>query len=82
MIESLKNEMWPIAGTRAACVLVPKLPQLVEERFDEDFHREYPQLAVAMGGAMPMLLDEGGPLLKFPGDTPQFRGLTDRNRWV
>ena len=82
MIENLKNEIWPIAGTKVACVLVPKLPQLVEERFDEDFHREYPQLAVAMGGAMPMLLDEGGPLLKFPGDTPQFRGLTDRNRWV
>ena len=82
MIRSLKREIWPIAGTKASCVLVQELPQLVEERFDEDFHREYPQLAVAMGGAMPMRLDEGSPLRTFPGATQRFSGLIHDNSWV
>ena len=76
------SNLGPIAETKTSCVLVQELSQLVEERFDEDFHREYPQLAVAMGGAMPSRLDEGRPLHTFPGDTPQFTGLTDSNPWV
>ena len=54
MIRSLVDENWSIAGTSVACHLANELPDLVEKEFDDNF----PQLAVAMGGAMPMLLDE------------------------
>jgi hypothetical protein len=51
----------------------------VEQEFDEAFAQEYPQLAVALGGALPQQLDERlalkdwaggevapGPLSRFP----------------
>ena len=71
MIRSLANENWNIAGTPVACRRVKELPDLVDEEFDADFAQEYPQLAVAMGGAMPMLLDERMSLLNWAGDASQ-----------
>jgi hypothetical protein len=32
---------------------VKKLPDFIAENFDENFQREYSQLAVALGGALP-----------------------------
>ena len=76
MIRSLVDENWSIAGTSGACRLATDLPDLVAEGFDANFAQEYPQLAVAMGGAMPMLLDERKALLDWAGGTPAPGPLT------
>ena len=70
MIQSLANEKWSVAGTSVTCRLSKPLPDLVKEEFDDDFAQEYPQLAVAMGGAMPMLLDERVSMLEWAGGAP------------
>ena len=70
MIQSLVKENWSIAGTSIACCLAKDLPDLVKEEFDANFAQEYPQLAVAMGGAMPMLLDEHKSLSHWAGGAP------------
>ena len=78
MIRNLAYENWNIAGTSSACRLAKDLPDFVKEEFDADFAREYPQLAVAMGGAMPMLLDERKSLLSWAGGEPAPGSLS---RW-
>ena len=76
MIQSLVEENWSIAGTSVACRRGKALPDLVRNEFDANFAREYPQLAVAMGGAMPMLLDEHNTLLEWVGGAPTPGSLT------
>ena len=76
MIRSLVDENWSIAGTSVACRLAKDLPDLIAKEFDANFAQEYPQLAVAMGGAMPMLLDEGRTQLVWAGDAPSPGPLT------
>ena len=76
MIRSLADENWSIGGTSVTCRLVKNLPDLVAEKFDANFAQEYPQLAVAMGGAMPMFLDERGSLLDWAGGAPRPGSLT------
>ena len=76
MIRNLVDEDWSIAGTSVACRLVKDLPDLVAEKFDTNFAQEYPQLAVAMGGAMPMLLDEHKSLLDWAGGVQTPGSLT------
>ena len=70
MVESLVDETWTIAGTSVACHRAKALPDVVKNEFDANFAQEYPQLAVAMGGAMPMLLDESAAELAWEGGTP------------
>lgn len=79
MIRGLKDRRWSIGGKAVKCRLAKDVPDFVKERFGAEFASEYPQLAVAMGGAMPWRLDERrmlrvfgggardpGPLEKFP----------------
>lgn len=79
MIRGLKDRRWSIGGKAVKCCLAKDVPDFVKERFGAEFAGEYPQLAVAMGGAMPWRLDERrmlrvfaggardpGPLEKFP----------------
>lgn len=79
MIRGLKDRIWSIGGKPVGCRLAKDVPEFVKERFRAEFAGEYPQLAVAMGGAMPWRLDERrmlrvftggarnpGPLEKFP----------------
>ena len=70
MVKSLVDDNWRIAGTSVACHRAKTLPDLVKDEFDADFAHEYPKLAVAMGGAMPMLLDESEAALDWAGGTP------------
>ena len=53
MIRRLVKENWSIAGISVDCLLVKELPDLVKKEFDANFAREYPHLAVAMGGRCP-----------------------------
>ena len=75
MMRALADESWTVAGTVVRCGLASELPQIVAEEFDTDFQQEYPQLAVALGGSMPMLLDERMALKEYPGGAPPPTGL-------
>ena len=45
----------------------PRVPAFLSE-YAEELSKEYPQLAVAMGGALPLVLDEGTPMREYPGN--------------
>lgn len=65
MIRNLANMLWDLGGRHMKFVPAQALPELIEE-FDTDFQQEYAQLAVAIGGALPVL-DESMALLEFAG---------------
>ena len=75
--------MEPGWATRYRVRLAKRLPDMVEQEFDEAFAQEYPQLAVALGGALPRQLDErlalkdwtGGELAPGPLTRYQTRGV-------
>ena len=73
MIRALANEQWAIGDRKVRCRMAESVPDFVADKFA----REYPQLAVAMGGAMPLLLDERRALEKWAGDAPA-RGSIER----
>ena len=75
MMRDLARESWTVAGRVVRCRLASELPQIVADEFDTDFQQEYPQLAVALGGSMPMLLDERDALEDWHGGAPPPRGL-------
>ena len=70
MIRDLRNRRWMLGGMPIRCRLAKDVPDLVEERFEKEFKDEYPQMAVAMGGALPMLLDERDALREWAGGAP------------
>jgi molecular chaperone HscA len=43
--------------------------------YSDALSKEYPQLAVAMGGALPLVLDERTPMTEYPGDAPRIGAL-------
>lgn len=59
MIRSLADNQWRIGKQEIECRLADTVPAAVEDRFESEVIQEYPRLAVAMGGALKMLLDEG-----------------------
>lgn len=67
MVRDLENEEWRVGGRRVRCRFANDVPDFISDEFDEDFVNEYPQLAVAVGGAMPHLLDERDALREFLG---------------
>ena len=77
MIRDLKDRRWMIGGDTIKCRLATDVPDFVSERFGVEFANEYPQLAVAMGGAMPLRLDERHALLKWAGGTPDQGSLEE-----
>lgn len=60
MITALAAGPFCIGGKSVSARQAPKLPAIVSE-FEQAFAEEYPQLAVALGGALPQLLTEGPP---------------------
>jgi molecular chaperone HscA len=70
MVRAIAERDWLIGGQTIRFQQTKNLPQLISERFDEDFCREYPQLAVALGGALPMVLDEGNAQKVWFGGAP------------
>ena len=67
MIRSLENKRWTLGTRRVKSRLAPDVPEDVAERFSAEFISEYPKLAVAMGGALKMRLDEKEAMTKRPG---------------
>lgn len=58
MVRSLVHKEWKIGGTTLRCRLAADVPDRMAARYSDEFIRDYPILAVAMGGALPMRLDE------------------------
>lgn len=70
MIRGLKDKQWRLGNRVVACRLAPDVPDGVAERFSAEFIREYPKLAVAMGGAVRMRLDERDAMCDWQGGAP------------
>ena len=70
MIRGLKDKQWKLGNRAVACRLAPDVPDGVAEGFSAEFIREYPKLAVAMGGALKMRLDERDAMCEWHGGTP------------
>ena len=81
MIRDLEHGKWRIGGNSVRCRLATDVPDFVAKGFEKEFADEYPQLAVAMGGAMPLRLDERHALHKWaggasdPGSLTRFRAI-------
>lgn len=69
MIQALARHPWVIGTDTFHFSAVSELPPLIADRFDRDFQQEYPQLAVAIGGALPVL-DEKNRMTEWAGGTP------------
>jgi molecular chaperone HscA len=67
MIKTLANKTWQFRGHSIRFQPTPVVPDFIVEHFAADFAREYPQLAVALGGALPSVLDERSSLEKWHG---------------
>ena len=74
MIKALRSRPWDIAGRRIVFKQTPEVPELITRTFDADFQREYPQLAVAIGGALPVL-DEKDTLREWQGGSTRSASL-------
>lgn len=75
MITGLKDRPWRLGDRSVGCRLAPRVPPDLAAEFSEEFIDAYPRLAVAMGGALKMRLDEGNPMTKWHGGAPLPRGL-------
>jgi hypothetical protein len=66
MIKALGQKRWQLGSASVVFDEVQEVPDYIATRFDADFQREYPQLAVAIGGALPVL-DERKAMSKWMG---------------
>lgn len=71
MITGLKDRRWRLGERTVACRLAPRVPPDLAAEFREEFIDAYPRLAVAMGGALKMRLDEKDAMKEWMGGTPQ-----------
>ena len=70
MIRSLADRSWTLGKGTVEFRLAPDVPDGVRDEFSAEVIREYPKLAVAMGGALKMRLDEKDALTEWHGGTP------------
>lgn len=70
MIQNLRNKPWKLGMRTVRCRLAASVPDDVADKFSDEFIQEYPKLAVAMGGALPMRLDERDALNEWMGGSP------------
>lgn len=76
MVKMLACKTWEFRGTSFRFQPTLTVPDFISQHFAADFAREYPQLAVALGGALPSVLDELRALDKWAGGTPPPGPLT------
>jgi molecular chaperone HscA len=77
-IKALADRVWEIGGEKVSFRRAEDIPEYIRTRFDLDFQREYPQLAVAIGGVLPLLdeksrLEEYMGSAKNPGALPKYQ---------
>lgn len=75
MIKELAEREWRLGREMVRVRKAPREPEGVVARFNQEFVQEYPRLAVAMGGALKMRLDEKNPLREWMGGTGPPGGL-------
>lgn len=66
MIECLAKSVLEIKGKKILCQEAPRVPEWVVDNYDQ-LARQYPQLAVAIGGANPVLPEMGKSFKDFGG---------------
>jgi molecular chaperone HscA len=69
MVKDLAKKAWRFKGQTVRFRLVDLVPQFIKDNFAADIVKEYPQLSVALGGALPMVLDERSTLSEWGGGT-------------
>jgi len=77
-IKALADRDWDLGGRKLRFHRAENVPQFIADNFDINFQREYPQLAVAIGGALPILdeksrLNEYMGSSKSPGPLPKYQ---------
>ena len=82
MIRNLANKWWRIGNREVTSQLATEIPAEVADRFSSEFRQEYPRLAVAMGGALKMVLDERDALKEWYGGTLGGYSVTDGSDWA
>ena len=70
MITSLKHRRWRLGDSSVACRLAPRVPPDLAAGFSAEFIDAYPRLAVAMGGALKVRLDERRAMTDWQGGAP------------
>lgn len=70
MVTSLKDRQWRLGKRVVPCRLAGRVPPRMANRFSQEFIQAYPRLAVAMGGALQMRLDEKDALSSWMGGAP------------
>lgn len=65
MIKNFANKYWDLGGRQVMFKAAEAVPEVIQT-FSTDFQNEYPQLAVAIGGALPVL-DERFNIKEFAG---------------
>lgn len=76
MVKGLKKKGWAFNGQTLHFELAKSVPDEVRDKFPLDLIREYPSLAVALGGSLPTVLREDSTLDEWPGGTPSPGSLT------
>ena len=75
MVTRLAGMSLPISGGKTVRLKsTPRVPAFLSA-YSEALSNEYPQLAVAMGGALPLVLDERNAMTEYPGDAPRIGTL-------
>ena len=82
MIRNLANKRWRIGNREVASQLAAEIPAEVADRFSSEFRQEYPRLAVAMGGALKIVLDERDALKEWYGGALGGYSVTDGSDWA
>jgi hypothetical protein len=67
-IKALADRPWEVGGKRLRFRRAVEVPEFIATNFDANFQREYPQLAVAIGGVLPVL-DEKSRMEEYMGSS-------------
>jgi molecular chaperone HscA len=69
-IKALADRVWEFGGKPLRFRRVPAVPKFIADNYDDNFQREYPQLAVAIGGVLPVLDEKSRMEVYLGSSTP------------
>lgn len=70
MVASLAKQSWAVHGATVGFQVAHRVPLVFQKRYGDLFSLEYPQLAVAIGGSLPNILDERNVIDEWAGGAP------------
>ena len=69
MVASLAQQSWAVHGATVDFHAAHRVPRAFQQ-YGDSFSREYPQLAVAIGGSLLKILDERNAIVEWTGGAP------------